>query len=80
MLIVPLSGYLMSNSYGFEVKIFGIILPNLISQSIDLARIFAEIHEISAFSLAGLIVLHIVAVIKHRFFDQKENDILKRML
>jgi cytochrome b561 len=80
MLIVPLSGYLMSNSYGFEVKFFGLTLPNLISQNIDLAKDFGEIHEISAFSLAGLIALHIVAVIKHRFFDQKENDVLKRML
>ena len=80
MLIVPLSGYLMSNFYGFEVKIFGIILPNLTSQNIDLAKIFGEIHEISAFSLAGLIALHVSAVIKHRFFDQKENDVLKRML
>ena len=80
MLIVPLSGYLMSNFYGFEVKFFGIILPNLTSQNIDLAKIFGEIHELSAFSLAGLIALHVSAVIKHRFFDQKENDVLKRML
>ena len=80
MLIVPLSGYLMSNFYGFEVKIFGIILPNLTSQNIDLAKIFSEIHEISAFSLTGLILLHISAVFKHRFFDQKQNDVLKRML
>ena len=80
MLIVPLSGYLMSNSYGFEVKIFGIILPNLTQQNIDLARVFSEIHEISALSLAGLIALHIVAFVKHDFFDQKENDVLKRML
>ena len=58
-------------------KVLGIILPNLISQNIDLAKIFGEIHEISAFSLAGLIALHATAVIKHRFFDQKENDVLK---
>jgi cytochrome b561 len=31
MIIAPLSGYLMSNAYGFEVKFFGITLPNLIS-------------------------------------------------
>ena len=80
MLIVPLSGYLMSNSYGYEVKFFGIDLPFLISPNIDIAEIFSEIHEISAFSLAGLISIHVIAVIKHRFFDQIENDVLKRML
>ncbi len=80
MLIVPLSGYLMSNSYGYEVKLFSISMPFLISPNIELAKIFGEIHEISAFTLAGLIAIHVIAVIKHRFLDQKENDVLKRML
>ncbi len=80
MLIVPLSGYLMSNSYGFEVKFFGILLPFITSIDIDNAKIFHDIHEISAFTLAGLIGIHIIAVIKHRFFDQKENDVLNRIL
>ena len=80
MIIAPLSGYLMSNAYGFEVKFFGIILPNLISGNMDLAKIFSEVHEISAFTLAGLIVLHILGALKHRFFDRKENDVLNRML
>jgi len=80
MLIVPLSGYLMSNSYGFEVKFFGILLPFITSLNIDNAKIFSEVHEISAYILAGLIAIHIIAVVKHRFFDQKENDVLNRML
>ena len=80
MLIVPLSGYLMSNSYGFEVKFFGVLLPFITSLDIDNAKIFSEVHEISAYILAGLIAIHIIAVIKHRFFDQKENDVLNRML
>jgi len=80
MLIVPLSGYLMSNSYGFEVKFFGILMPYLTSLNVENAKIFSEVHEISAYILAGLIAIHIIAVIKHRFFDQKENDVLNRML
>lgn len=80
MVITPFSGYLMSNGFGFEVKLFGIALPALINIDIELARFFKELHEISAFSLAGLIVIHILAVIKHRYFDTKENDVLNRML
>ena len=80
MLIVPLSGYLMSNSFGYEVKFFGILLPFITSINIDNAKIFSEVHEISAYTLAGLIAIHVIAVIKHRFFDQKENDVLNRML
>jgi cytochrome b561 len=33
-----------------------------------------------AFSLIALVVIHVAAVIKHRFFDSKEADVLKRML
>lgn len=80
MLLTPLAGYLMSNAYGFEVKFFGIALPNLISTNFDLAKEFKELHEISAFAMLGLVIIHVIAVIKHRYFDKKENDILNRML
>lgn len=80
MFLTPIAGYLMSNAYGFEVKLFGITLPSLISTNFDLAKEFKELHEISAFAMLGLVVIHVIAVIKHRYFDQKENDILNRML
>jgi cytochrome b561 len=80
MFLVPLSGYLMSNSYGHAVKLFGLKLPLIIQQNFKLADIFSEIHELSAYGILALISIHILAVIKHRFFDKKENDILPRML
>lgn len=80
MVVVPLSGYLMSNSFGFPVKLFGIELPFLIEKNFDHGKIFSEAHEISAYSLLALITLHILAALKHRFFDRAENDVLKRML
>lgn len=80
MLCVPLSGYLMSNSFGYPVHLFSIELPKLIGTNFELGKIFAEAHEISAFSLLGLVAIHILAVIKHRFFDKPENDVLKRMI
>ena len=80
MIVTPVSGYLMSSGFGFEVKLFGIALPAFINSNIELARFFKELHELSAFTLAGLIVIHILAVIKHRYFDAKENDVLNRML
>ncbi|MDX2083506.1 MAG: cytochrome b [Rickettsiales bacterium] len=80
MLIVPLSGYLMSNSFGFVVKFFSAELPLLISTDFERGKIFAAIHELGAYALLALIVVHILAVIKHRFFDKPENDVLKRMI
>jgi cytochrome b561 len=35
MILVPLSGYLMSNSFGFPVHLFAIELPFLVEQNIN---------------------------------------------
>ncbi len=80
MIVVPLSGYLMSNSYGYPVHFFGIEMPMLTSKEIDQGKFFSEVHESSAFIMLGLITLHILGALKHRFFDKPESDVLKRML
>ena len=80
MITIPLSGYLMSNSYGYAVKLFGTKLPNLVEKNYQLAGLFSNIHQYAAYFLIFLLILHIGAVIKHRFFEAKENDILPRML
>ncbi len=80
MILVPLSGFLMSNSFGFPVKFFSVELPQLIGTNFELGKIFAAAHELCAYGLLALIIAHVLAVIKHRFFDRPENDVLKRML
>lgn len=80
MILTPLSGYLMSNSAGYPAVFFGYELPFLIEKNLELRKFFAETHELSAYSLLALITIHVSAVIKHRFFDKPENDILKRMI
>lgn len=80
MLIVPLSGYLMSNSYGYPVKLFSINMPHLIQTNYDLGKIFSQTHELGAYALLFLVSLHILGALKHRFFDKPENDVLKRMI
>ncbi len=80
MVIVPLSGYLMSNSFGYPAMFFGYEMPFLIAKNFDHGKVFAEIHEVAAYSLLAVVALHILGVIKHRFFDIPENDVLKRMI
>lgn len=80
MVLVPLSGYLMSNSFGYPVNLFSLELPSLVSTNFELGKVFSETHEVCAYSLLGVIVLHVVAVLKHHFFDKPENDVLKRMI
>lgn len=80
MVVVPVFGYAMSNSAGFDVKLFGITLPKIFPTDKEAGGVFREGHEILAYSLLVLVLLHIAGVIKHRFFDKKENDVLESML
>lgn len=80
MLVVPFSGYLMSNSYGFPVHFFTITMPNLISAQPEIGIYFAKTHKYAAYALIAAIGLHVGGALKHRFFDKPENDVLKRML
>ncbi len=81
MFLVPASGYLMSGAApGREVKFFDWTLPNLVEKDKELAGLLHEVHTIIPYVLLGVIAVHLLAVIKHRFFDQPENDSLKRML
>lgn len=81
MVIVPLSGYLMSNYFGYPVHFFGIELPFIVEKNPEIGMIFAETHEISAYSILGLIILHVLGAIKHRFFDKNpQNDVIRRMI
>ncbi len=79
MFLVPFSGYLMSNSFGYPVHIFSIPMPNLVSQN-EFGKFFGEVHEISAITMGALVVLHVAAAFKHAIFDAKEKNILRRIL
>jgi len=80
MLLVPLSGYLMSNAFGYPVLLFGVELPFLMQKNLELAPMIHESHWILAYILIAALVLHIAGVIKHRYFDRPEHDVLKRMI
>lgn len=80
MIIAPISGYLMSNSFGYSVHLFSIEMPFLIEKNFELGALFSKVHQISTYAIIALVALHILAIIKHRFFDKAQNDILKRMI
>ncbi len=82
MILVPVSGYLMSNAGGFPINFFGLgELPALIGKSKEMGGIAHEAHEIMGLAMLVLIVLHAAGVVKHRLKDKGgESDILKRMM
>jgi cytochrome b561 len=76
--VVPLIGWAYTSAAGFPVVLFGVFpLPDLIGADKTLAALIKPWHQISAFALAGLVLLHIAAALKHQFIDR--DGLLKRM-
>ncbi|AOE50631.1 cytochrome b [Kangiella sediminilitoris] len=83
MFSIPLSGIIMMDYLGiFPLEWFGVFtMPDLIPDDMDMFEQLGEVHEILAYSLLGLILLHILGALKHRFMDKgKDTDVLKRMI
>ncbi|MET4897171.1 cytochrome b [Sphingomonadaceae bacterium jetA1] len=82
-LVVPLMGYAMSSSFTQSdgVPFFGIELPELLPKNDNAFHLFAWLHKTLAYTLLGLVVLHIAGAIKHRLLDRdRDADVLPRML
>lgn len=79
LICMLLSGWLMSSAAGYNPSFFGLFqVPALLNENKALAKTFAEIHEILAFTLIALIVVHVGAALKHYFIDK--DKVLQRML
>ncbi|OED48063.1 hypothetical protein ACH42_02730 [Endozoicomonas sp. (ex Bugula neritina AB1)] len=79
MFLVPASGYLMSSMGGRDTFLFKLKMPD-IADNEEWAAIMHTIHEYSPYVLLGIIGLHVLGVLKHKFMDLPEHDVLKRML
>lgn len=77
--IVPLVGWAYSSAAGFPIVLFGVLpLPDFVPASKPLAELIKPWHQITAYSLATLVVLHVAAAIKHHFIDK--DGLLLRMM
>lgn len=77
--IVPLVGWAYSSAAGFPIVLFGVLpLPDFVPASKPLAEMIKPWHQITAYALAGLVVLHVAAAIKHHFIDK--DGLLLRMM
>lgn len=79
IIIIPLSGWLMSSAKGFQTVWMGVLpLPDLLSKNKELGDLLKEVHEILNFLMLGLILAHVGAALKHHFIER--DSILSRML
>lgn len=75
---VPLIGWAYSSASGFPIVLFGQIpLPSFVPVSPDLAALIHPWHKWAAFALMGLVILHVLAVVKHQLLDK--DRLLARM-
>lgn len=76
---VPLIGWAYSSAAGFPIVFLGLWqLPDFVPVSKELAEAIKPWHEISAFAMAALVVLHVAAALKHQIIDR--DGLLERML
>lgn len=79
LIAIMSSGYLISTADGRGISVFDWFEIPALSWTLENQEDLAgEIHEVLAFSLMGLVALHIGAAFKHHFVN-KDNT-LKRML
>ncbi|MCF2948187.1 cytochrome b [Paraglaciecola aquimarina] len=74
MLVIMMSGYLISTADGRGIELFSIVtipsMGELIPNQEDVAGV---IHEYAAYTIMVLIVGHITAALKHHFIDKDET-------
>ncbi|MCW8998302.1 MAG: cytochrome b/b6 domain-containing protein, partial [Kangiellaceae bacterium] len=83
MLSMTISGFLMNSTYPYVqgLDLFGLItVPDITPKSEFWNGIMHTIHSVSAWTLTSSLVLHLVGVIKHRYLDGPDSDVLKRMI
>lgn len=79
MLVIPLSGWLMSSAKGFQTVWFGVLpLPDLLEKNEDLGDLLKQVHLLLNLALAGAVIAHVGAALKHHLIER--DDILSRML
>ena len=79
MFAAPISGYLYGSAAGVPVVYLKMVqLPMIIAPDPELKALLKTVHYVLVMTMAGAVVAHALAALKHHFFDR--DTTLKRML
>jgi len=79
LIAVPLLGWINASSRGWALTLLGIVpLPGLSPTGSTFGHSMGDVHGILAWVLFGLICMHVVAALFHRFVLR--DSVLQRML
>jgi cytochrome b561 len=76
---MPLTGWMMSSAKNYSVSWFGrFTWPNIIAPNERAFELLRSAHDILSYVLFAIAILHILAALKHHFWNK--DDVLIRML
>lgn len=79
MIVIPVSGYLISTSAGDAVSFFGWFdIPALYPAGEELRDLAIDVHYYLAYATLALVGVHALAALKHQFVDK--DGTLRKML
>ena len=79
LIAVPVSGWLMSSAKGVQTVWFGMLpLPDLVLRDKALGELLNTVHKGMNITLLTLVVVHMLAGLKHHFIDR--DNVMSRML
>lgn len=77
MFLMPLSGFFGAMFGGYDIHIYGLFVIPAFAANKEVAGIFDNIHEWSAYLLIAAFVLHVCGSLFHHFILR--DNVLKRM-
>jgi cytochrome b561 len=79
LFVMPVTGWMMSSAKNYSVSWFGYFTwPNLIGKNEGAFELLRTTHHILSYILFAIAVLHILAALKHHFWNK--DGVLLRML
>ena len=77
--LVPLLGWAGTSAFGAPIVVFGLFtLPPLLAENQDLSDSILAWHQLAAFTLAGLAVVHVLGALSHVLIWR--DGVVSRML
>lgn len=79
LIVMPLTGWLMSSAANFSVSVFGLFtLPDMVAPDPALFETLRTVHWALSWGIVGLVGLHVAAALKHHVINRDVT--LRRML
>jgi cytochrome b561 len=78
LIVDPVLGWIGANAHDWQVVVFGIPLPNLVTGESQIGHTLSDVHILLSYVLMGVIGLHVLAALYHYFV--KHDRVLQRML